>query len=108
MMQIQTVDAHRTEKEFRRAREAGYSASVVNPMIARALLGQREYQRVLDELPAPADGSLTLRFADTDQQLKAQDAVLFNARVPNDVYEIPGGKSGWAPAQYPAVPAPGD
>ncbi len=43
------------EKEFRRAREAGLPASTVNPMIARALLGQREYQRVLDELPAPKD-----------------------------------------------------
>jgi len=43
------------EKEFRRAREAGFPAGTVNPMIARALLGQREYQRVLDELPAPAD-----------------------------------------------------
>ena len=51
------LDLASAEKEFRRAREAGYSASVVNPMIARALLGQREYQRVLDELPAPADGS---------------------------------------------------
>ena len=45
------------EKEFRRAREAGLPASTVNPMIARALLGQREYQRVLDELPAPTDTS---------------------------------------------------
>ncbi len=43
------------EKEFRRAREAGLSAATVNPMIARALLEQREFQRVLDELPAPAD-----------------------------------------------------
>ncbi|NDP49013.1 MAG: tetratricopeptide repeat protein, partial [Sulfuriferula multivorans] len=43
------------EKEFRRAREAGYPASSVNPMIARALLELREFQRLLDELPAPAD-----------------------------------------------------
>lgn len=42
------------EKEFRRAREAGYAANTVNPMIARALLGQGEFQRVLDELPAAA------------------------------------------------------
>ncbi|MBU1225396.1 MAG: PEP-CTERM system TPR-repeat protein PrsT [Gammaproteobacteria bacterium] len=45
------------EKEFRRAREAGYATDAVNPMIARALLGQREFQRVLDELPVPADNS---------------------------------------------------
>ena len=51
------LDLASAEKEFRRAREAGYPVSVVNPMIARSLLGQREYQRVLDELPAPADGS---------------------------------------------------
>lgn len=43
------------EKEFRRAREAGYPENAVNPLIARALLSQREYQRVLDELPAPAE-----------------------------------------------------
>ncbi len=49
------LDLASAEKEFRRAREAGLPASTVNPMIARALLGQREYQRVLDELPAPAD-----------------------------------------------------
>lgn len=45
------------EKEFRRAREAGLPASTVNPMIARALLAQREYQRIIDELPAPAADS---------------------------------------------------
>lgn len=50
-------DLASAEKEFRRAREGGYAANIVNPMIARALLGQREYQRVLDELPAPADGT---------------------------------------------------
>ena len=41
------------EKELRRAREAGYPAEAVDPLIARALLGQREFQRVLDEIPAP-------------------------------------------------------
>ncbi len=49
------LDLPSAEKEFRQARNAGYAAGVVNPMIARTLLGQREYQRVLDELPAPAD-----------------------------------------------------
>lgn len=43
------------EKEFRRAREAGYAARTLNPLIARALLGQREFQRVLDEIPAPTE-----------------------------------------------------
>jgi putative PEP-CTERM system TPR-repeat lipoprotein len=47
-------DLASAEKEFRRARQAGYASNTVNPMIARALLGQREFQRVLDELPAPA------------------------------------------------------
>lgn len=42
------------EKELRRAREAGHAADAVNPLIARALLGQREFQRVLEELPAPS------------------------------------------------------
>jgi len=43
------------EKEFRRAREAGIAGATVNPLIARALLEQHEFQRVLDELPIPAD-----------------------------------------------------
>ena len=51
------LDLASAEKEFRRAREAGLPASTVNPMIARVLLGQREYQRVLDELPAPTDNT---------------------------------------------------
>ncbi len=45
------------EKEFRRAREAGFSTHAVNPMIARALIAQREYQRVLDEIPPPPEGA---------------------------------------------------
>ena len=53
---LDQLDLASAEKEFRRARQAGYDASAVNPMIARALLGQREFQRVLDELPAPAAG----------------------------------------------------
>ncbi|MDA8254863.1 MAG: PEP-CTERM system TPR-repeat protein PrsT [Betaproteobacteria bacterium] len=54
---LDQLDPASAEKEFRRAREAGYAADDVNPMLARALLGQREFQRVLDELPAPADNS---------------------------------------------------
>ncbi len=53
---LDQLDPASAEKEFRRAREAGYASNAVNPMIARALLGQREFQRVLDELPAPAEG----------------------------------------------------
>jgi putative PEP-CTERM system TPR-repeat lipoprotein len=52
---LEQYDLASAEKEFRRAREAGYAANAVNPMIARALLGQREFQRVLDELPTPTD-----------------------------------------------------
>lgn len=51
------LDLASAEKEFRRAREAGIAASTVNPMIARTLLMQQEYQRVLDELPIPTDTS---------------------------------------------------
>jgi putative PEP-CTERM system TPR-repeat lipoprotein len=52
---LDQLDLASAEKEFRRAREAGYTASAVNLLIARALLGQRDYQRLLDELPAPPD-----------------------------------------------------
>jgi putative PEP-CTERM system TPR-repeat lipoprotein len=51
---LDQFDLASAEKEFRRAREAGYSANIVNPMIGHALLAQREFQRVLDELPASA------------------------------------------------------
>ncbi|MBU1396496.1 MAG: PEP-CTERM system TPR-repeat protein PrsT [Gammaproteobacteria bacterium] len=52
---LEQNDLASAEKEFRRAREAGYAENAVNQMIARSLLGQREFQRVLDELPPPAD-----------------------------------------------------
>ncbi len=52
---FEQADLASAEKEFRRAREAGYAASQVNPMIARALIGQGAFQRVLDELPAATD-----------------------------------------------------
>lgn len=48
-------DLASAEKEFLRARESGYTAANVNPLLARTLLGEGEFQRVLDELPAPAD-----------------------------------------------------
>lgn len=53
---LDQFDLASAEKEFRRAREAGYAMDAVNPMLARTLIGQREYQRVLEELPIPADG----------------------------------------------------
>ena len=43
------------EKEFRRAREAGHPSTQTNSLIARALIGQREFQRVLDEIPPPTE-----------------------------------------------------
>lgn len=50
---LEQLDLASAEKEFRRARQAGYAENAANAMIARALLGQREFQRVLDELPVP-------------------------------------------------------
>ncbi|MCA1925844.1 MAG: PEP-CTERM system TPR-repeat protein PrsT [Thiobacillus sp.] len=44
------------EKELRRAREAGFPAAAVNPLLARALLDLGEFQRVVDELPVAASG----------------------------------------------------
>jgi putative PEP-CTERM system TPR-repeat lipoprotein len=54
---LDQLDLASAEKEFRHAREAGYASSAVNPLIARALLGQGEFQRLLDELPAPSENS---------------------------------------------------
>ena len=57
MLYFDQPDFPSAEKEFRRAREAGYAANIVTPMIARAILAQGDYQRMLDELPEPAENS---------------------------------------------------
>lgn len=70
-------DAAAAEKELRRAREAGYEADIVTPLIARALLRQGEFQRVLDEFPLPADtepASSALLAARADAALALGDA----------------------------------
>ena len=67
------------EKEFRRARDAGIPASTVNPMIARTLLMQQEYQRVLDELPTPTDTS-----ADAATLLSLRATAELGLRHPDD------------------------
>jgi putative PEP-CTERM system TPR-repeat lipoprotein len=41
------------EKEFKRARQNGVDSAVADPLIAEALFGQHEYQRLVDELPLP-------------------------------------------------------
>lgn len=45
------------EKELSRARGLGQKPETINPLFAQALLGMREYQRVIDELPVPEEGS---------------------------------------------------
>lgn len=45
------------EKEFRRALEAGLAAERITPQLARALNGQGEFKRTLDEIPQPAAAS---------------------------------------------------
>jgi len=45
------------EKEFRRAKEAGFPTEQLSPLLARALNGQREFKRLLEEIPQPAAGS---------------------------------------------------
>jgi len=69
---LSQLDLAGAEKEFRRAREAGLSAQIANPLIARALLGLREYQRLLDELPAPATAN-----DDEDATLQALRATAY-------------------------------
>lgn len=50
---LQNHDPASAEKELKRAREAGLAADKVNPLLGQALLDQNEFQRILDELPAP-------------------------------------------------------
>lgn len=54
---IDLGDYAAAEKELRRAREAGLSSDRVNPLLARTLIKLGEFQRVLDEIPAPVPGS---------------------------------------------------
>ncbi|MFO7633850.1 MAG: tetratricopeptide repeat protein, partial [Caldilinea sp.] len=56
-LQIEMGDFASAEKELRRAREAGYDADTVNPLLAKALIGQGEFRRVLEDLPEPEKGS---------------------------------------------------
>ena len=58
-LQLEEGQYAAAEKEFRRAREAGLAADRINPLLARALIRQDAFQRMLDEIPQPAEGSVT-------------------------------------------------
>lgn len=49
-------DGASAEKELRRALQLGAGTEEVLPLLGRALLQQREYQKVLDEIPADVKG----------------------------------------------------
>lgn len=53
---LEQNDAPSAEKELRRALQAGAPRSDVLPQLGLALLLQREYQKVLDEIPARPEG----------------------------------------------------
>lgn len=56
-IQLEQGDYASAEKELRRARDAGKPAEIVNPLLARSLMRLGEYQRVLDDIPLPGEGS---------------------------------------------------
>lgn len=56
-LQIELSDFASAEKELRRAREYGFEADKVNPLLSQVLLRLGEFQRVLDEIPLPLAGS---------------------------------------------------
>lgn len=58
-IQMQQGDYASAEKELRRARTAGMSVEQINPLLAQAMLRQREFQRVLDEIPVPEEDNPT-------------------------------------------------
>lgn len=45
------------EKELSRARGLGQKPETINPLLAQALMGMREFQRIIDELPVPEENS---------------------------------------------------
>lgn len=55
--QVETGDYAAAEKELRHARQLGYTGEPIEPLLARALVGQGEYKRVIEEIPRPAAGS---------------------------------------------------
>ena len=57
-LQLAMRDYVSAEKELRLARQFGFSADKINPLLARALNGQGEFKRVIDEIPAPTAGSI--------------------------------------------------
>jgi putative PEP-CTERM system TPR-repeat lipoprotein len=77
---LERRDFASAEKELRRARAAGTDKTLLDPLLARALIGMREYQRVLDELPVPdgnAPQAIPLLLARADSQMglgEVQDA----------------------------------
>lgn len=53
---VEQGDGASAEKELRRALQLGSSKDLVLPQLGRALMFQREYQKVLDEIPAKPAG----------------------------------------------------
>ena len=45
------------EKELSRARGLGQKPETINPLLAQALMGMHEFQRIIDELPIPEESS---------------------------------------------------
>jgi len=73
---LETGDFVGAEKELIRARDAGYDVNTLNPSLAKAFIGQGEYQRVLDDLPQPVAGSpneVQMRVAHARAQLGVGD-----------------------------------
>lgn len=52
-LQLQLGDFAAAEKELRRARSAGHAAQEINILLAKSLIGQGEYKRLLDEIEEP-------------------------------------------------------
>ncbi len=76
-LQLTLGDFASAEKELRLARQLGLAADKINPLLARALIGQGEFKRVIDEIPAPAAGTadeIPLLIAIANAQLGLNDA----------------------------------
>ena len=81
---VEQGDGPSAEKELRRALQLGAAKNAVLPQLAQALLLQREFKKVLEEIPAKPDGKpaeaallLSLRgnaYAGLSQQDDAQSA----------------------------------
>lgn len=82
------------EKELSRARGLGQKPEIINPLLAQALMGMREFQRIIDELPVPEENSPARA-----QMLAARAQAYMGLNQPDEARKILGDALNAFPAE---------